>query len=228
MRLFSKIIALPLICLILYHVFIYGNIMSFRAIAPKDTAFMRLRMQQFEQTHPDIKLNYQWVEYDKISIHLKKAIIASEDANFAEHSGFDWTGIRSAIQRNQRSGKIRSGGSTISQQLSKNLFLSEQRSYLRKGEEAIITAMLEATTPKERIYEIYLNVVEWGYGVYGAEAAAQTLFKQSATKLNKTQSAQLAARLPAPLRYADSPRDARLRNKTNIILRRMKSATLPE
>lgn len=228
MRWLSKLLIYSFLALVLYHVFIYGSIISFRSLAPNDTAFMRMRMQQLASTHPEVKLDYRWVAYQDISVHLKKALIASEDANFAEHGGFDWNGIRSAIQHNERSGKIRAGGSTISQQLSKNLFLNEKRSYFRKGEEALITAMLEATTSKDRIYELYLNIIEWGYGIYGAEAAAQNLFNQPASQLNKTQAAQLAARVPAPLRYADNPKDRRLRNKTNIILRRMKSATLPE
>ena len=132
------------------------------------------------------------------------------------------------MRRNEKSGKVRAGGSTISQQLAKNLFLNEKRSYWRKAEEAAITAMLEATTDKDRIFELYLNVIEWDYGVYGAQAAAQRFFHTDAARLSKAQAAQLAARVPAPLRYADNPSDPRLRSKTNIILRRMGSAALPE
>lgn len=222
------LLALPVAALLLFNVFVYGNIISFRALAPNDTSFMRIRMSQLADSRPDVRLNYQWVRYDDISVNLKKALIASEDANFAEHGGFDWNGIRNAIKRNEKSGKVRAGGSTISQQLAKNLFLSEQRSYWRKAEEAAITAMLEATTDKDRIYELYLNVIEWGYGLYGAEAAAQYFYRKPAAALSKTQAAQMAARVPAPLRYADNPNDRRLRNKTNIILRRMGTAALPE
>ena len=173
-------------------------------------------------------LDYRWVPYTQISVNLKKALIASEDAGFAEHSGFDWNGIKNAMQRNERSGKIRAGGSTISQQLAKNLFLNESRSYFRKAEEAVLTSMLEATTDKDRLYELYLNVIEWGYGIYGAEAAAQHWHRKSAAELTKAQAAELAARVPRPLYYADHPRDAALKRKTNIILRRMGSAELPE
>ena len=142
--------------------------------------------------------------------------------------GFDWNGIKNAIKKNEKSGKVKAGGSTISQQLAKNLFLNENRSYWRKAEEAAITAMLEASTDKDRIYTLYLNVIEWGYGIYGAEAASQYFYKQSAAQLNKIQAAQLAARVPKPLFYIDHPNDTGLRRKTNIILRRMGSATLPE
>ena len=158
----------------------------------------------------------------------EKALIASEDAKFAEHGGFDWGGIQYAIKRNKQSGEVKAGGSTISQQLAKNLFLNESRSYVRKGEEAAITAMMEAVTDKDRIFELYLNAIEWHYGVFGAEAASQYFYKRPAANLTKQQAAKLAARVPAPLFYADNPKSKRLRNKTNIILRRMGSAELPE
>lgn len=222
------LLTLPIVLFVGINVFFYGNIIAFRALPPHQTAFMMMRMHQLAQEKPDVRLNYQWVNYDRISVNLKKALIASEDANFAEHGGFDWNGIRNAIKRNNKSGKVRAGGSTISQQLAKNLFLTEQRSYLRKIEEAGITAMLEATTNKDRIYALYLNVIEWGYGVYGAEAAAQMFYKQPASKLTKTQAAKMAARVPKPLYYIDHPKDSGLRRKTNIILRRMGSAELPE
>ena len=228
MKYIKWLIATPFIALILFNVFAYGTMISYRALAPHRTSFMNNRMDELAQEKPQIQLNYQWVEYDKISVNLKKALIASEDANFAEHDGFDWNGIKNAIRRNENSGKIRAGGSTISQQLAKNLFLNESRSYFRKAEEAALTAMLEATTDKDRIYALYLNVIEWGYGVYGAEAAAQYFFHQSAANLSKVQAAQLAARVPKPLFYIDNPRDKGLRKKTNIILRRMGSAELPD
>ena len=189
---------------------------------------MSMRMDELAAEKPDVALDYRWVPYPQISVNLKKALIASEDAGFAEHSGFDWNGIKNAMQRNERSGKIRAGGSTISQQLAKHLFLNESRSYFRKAEEAVLTSMLEATTDKDRLYELYLNVIECGYGIYGAEAAAQHWHRKSAAELTKAQAAELAARVPRPLYYADHPRDAALKRKTNIILRRMGSAELPE
>ena len=222
------LVAAPLACILLFNVWAYGNILSYRAIAPYRTSFMSMRMDELAAEKPDVALDYRWVPYPQISVNLKKALIASEDAGFAEHSGFDWNGIKNAMQRNERSGKIRAGGSTISQQLAKNLFLNESRSYFRKAEEAVLTSMLEATTDKDRLYELYLNVIEWGYGIYGAEAAAQHWHRKSAAELTKAQAAELAARVPRPLYYADHPRDAALKRKTNIILRRMGSAELPE
>lgn len=222
------LVAAPLACIVLFNVWAYGNILSYRAIAPYRTSFMSMRMDELAAEKPDVALDYRWVPYTQISVNLKKALIASEDAGFAEHSGFDWNGIKNAMQRNERSGKIRAGGSTISQQLAKNLFLNESRSYVRKGEEAAITAMMEAVTDKDRIFELYLNAIEWHYGVFGAEAASQYFYKRPAANLTKQQAAKLAARVPAPLFYADNPKSKRLRNKTNIILRRMGSAELPE
>ena len=222
------LVAAPWACIVLFNVWAYGNILSYRAIAPYRTSFMSMRMDELAAEKPDVALDYRWVPYPQISVNLKKALIASEDAGFAEHSGFDWNGIKNAMQRNERSGKIRAGGSTISQQLAKNLFLNESRSYFRKAEEAVLTSMLEATTDKDRLYELYLNVIEWGYGIYGAEAAAQHWHRKSAAELTKAQAAELAARVPRPLYYADHPRDAALKRKTNIILRRMGSAELPE
>lgn len=228
MKLIKWLLIAPFLAFCLFNMYVYGSLMSYRVLAPNKTSFMVTRMSELATNKPNIQLNYQWVRYDDISINLKKALIASEDATFAEHSGFDWNGIRNAIKRNERSGTVKAGGSTISQQLSKNLFLNENRSYLRKIEEAIITAMLEATTDKNRIYELYLNVIEWGYGIYGAEAASQYFYHKPASQLNKIQAAQLAARVPKPLYYIDNPKDQSLRQKTNIILRRLGSAELPE
>ena len=222
------LVAAPLACIVLFNVWAYGNILSYRAIAPYRTSFMSMRMDELAAEKPDVALDYRWVPYTQISVNLKQDLIDSEDAGFAEHSGFDWNGIKNAMQRNERSGKIRAGGSTISQQLAKNLFLNESRSYFRKAEEAVLTSILEATTDKDRLYELYLNVIEWGYGIYGAEAAAQHWHRKSAAELTKAQAAELAARVPRPLYYADHPRDAALKRKTNIILRRMGSAELPE
>ena len=136
------LVAAPLACIVLFNVWAYGNILSYRAIAPYRTSFMSMRMDELAAEKPDVALDYRWVPYTQISVNLKKALIASEDAGFAEHSGFDWNGIKNAMQRNERSGKIRAGGSTISQQLAKNLFLNESRSYFRKAEEAVLTSML--------------------------------------------------------------------------------------
>lgn len=227
MKWLKWIIMLPVAAVLLFHAYVYGSIHTFRAVAPHTTAFMDMRMRQLAETKPDVRLDYRWVPYERISVNLKKALIASEDAQFAGHGGFDWNGIRHAMKRNERSGAIRAGGSTISQQLAKNLFLNERRSYVRKAEEALITALMEATTGKERIFALYLNVIEWDYGVYGAEAASRRFFKRSADNLSPQQAAQLAARVPRPLFYADNPKHKGWRAKANIILRRMGSAELP-
>ncbi|WP_304666383.1 monofunctional biosynthetic peptidoglycan transglycosylase [Neisseria bergeri] len=227
-RIIKWLIALPIGIFIFFNAYVYGNIITYRAVAPHQTAFMSMRMKQFEQEGRDVALDYRWVPYNRISVNLKKALIASEDAHFAGHGGFDWGGIQNAIRRNRNSGEVKAGGSTISQQLAKNLFLNESRSYIRKGEEAAITAMMEAVTDKDRIFELYLNSIEWHYGVFGAEAASRYFYKIPAAKLTKQQAAKLTARVPAPLYYADHPKSKRLRNKTNIVLKRMGSAELPE
>ena len=227
-RIIKWLIALPIGIFIFFNAYVYGNIITYRAVAPSKTAFMSMRMSQFASEGRDVELDYRWVPYDQISVNLKKALIASEDANFAEHSGFDWNGIKYAMKRNKQSGEVKAGGSTISQQLAKNLFLNESRSYIRKGEEAAITAMMEAVTDKDRIFELYLNSIEWYYGVFGAEAASQYFYKKPASALTRQQAAKLTARVPAPLFYADHPKSKRMHNKTNIILRRMGSAELPE
>ena len=222
------LLALPFAAFILFNAYVYGNIITYRAVAPHQSAFMSMRMSEFRDAGKAVALDYRWVPYQAVSKKKKKALIASEDAKFAEHGGFDWSGIQSAIKRNEKSGKVRAGGSTISQQLAKNLFLNDSRRYIRKAEEAAITAMLEATTDKDRIFALYLNVIEWAPGVFGAEAASQHFYQKSADKLSRQQAAQLAARVPRPLYYAANPRDRALRNKTNIILRRMGSAELPD
>jgi monofunctional glycosyltransferase len=194
---------------------------------PQMTAFMDARLSEMRKTKPDAKLQQGWVPIEKISRHLKRAIIVSEDAKFVDHEGFDWEGIQNAMEKNQKKGKVVAGGSTISQQLAKNLFLSGERSFLRKGEEAVITLMMEAILDKERIFEIYLNVIEWGDGVFGAEAAARHYYGVSADKLGPEQAAKLAAMVPRP-RFYDRNRNAPwLLKKTQIILQRMPAAELP-
>ena len=194
---------------------------------PTATAFMNARLSVLREKKPDAKLKHQWVPYEKISTHLKRAILVSEDDKFADHEGFDWEGIQKALEKNEKKGKVVAGGSTISQQLAKNLFLSGEKSFVRKGEEAIITVMMEKIMDKERILEIYLNVIEWGDGVFGAEAAAQHYYGVSAAKLSAEQSAKLAAMVPRP-RFYDRNRNAPwLLKKTQIILERMPRAQLP-
>src|SRR6185503_11929130 len=180
---------------------------------PTSTAFMERHLEK-----PGAKLRYSWVSYERISEHLKRAVIAAEDARFLDHDGFDWEAIQQALQKNERKGKVVAGASTISQQLAKNLFLSGSRSWLRKGQEAVITWMLESVMSKRRILELYLNVAEWGEGVFGAEAAARHYFGVPAAQLSARQSAWLAAILPAPQRYDRNRGSAWIARKSEIIL----------
>lgn len=196
--------------------------------APGRTAFMSYRVGESHDKKIDLALRYDWVPYGKISRNLKRALIASEDATFVEHEGFDWDGIQLALEKNRAKGRPVSGASTITQQLAKNLFLSPEKSYLRKGQEAIITLMLEHMLDKERILELYLNVIEWGNGVFGAEAAARRYFGVSAAQLSAEQSAKLAAMAPNPRFYERNLGAPGLRKKTGIILARMSRAELPE
>jgi monofunctional biosynthetic peptidoglycan transglycosylase len=188
---------------------------------------MAQRLAAMRAVDPDAELRHAWVPYDRISVHLKRAVVAAEDARFAEHEGFDWEGIQKAMEKNQRRGKTVSGGSTISQQLAKNLFLSGERSVLRKAQEAVITLMLEAVLDKRRILELYLNVAEWGEGVFGAEAAARHHFGVSAAQLGPAQSARLAAMLPRPRFYDRNPGSAYLAAYAQRILARMPAAQVP-
>ena len=194
---------------------------------PTSTAFMEARLAVLREKNANARLQQQWVRYEKISIHLKRAIVVAEDDTFAEHEGFDWDGIQKALDKNQKKGRVVAGGSTISQQLAKNLFLSGERSMLRKGEEALITVMMEHILDKERILEIYLNVIEWGDGVFGAEAAARHYFGISAAQLSPQQAAQLAAMVPRPRFYEKNRNAPWLQKKTQIILERMPRAQLP-
>ena len=188
---------------------------------------MQNRLKIIQETKPGAELKYKWVDYSKISNNLKRAVIASEDAKFNDHEGFDWEGIEKAFDKNMKKGKILGGGSTISQQLAKNLFLSASRTPWRKGEEAIITVMLEKMLSKRRILEIYLNVIEWGNGVFGAEAAARHYFKTSASGLGKTQAAKLAAMVPNPRFYDDHRNTRYLNRRVATIQARMQLVSPP-
>lgn len=168
-----------------------------------------------------------WVDYDDIAKTAKQAAVVSEDAKFTTHNGFDVDGIERAIKVNEASGRVGVGGSTISQQLAKNLFLTSHRSYIRKGEEAIITVMMEQMWDKQRILEVYLNVAEFGEGIYGIEAAAQHYYGKSAKNLSREQSALLISMLPNPKYYQKNLNNRRLQNKKRIIMKRMPSAVLP-
>lgn len=184
-----------------YQLWLLGHVLWWKWMPPAETSFMSLRLDEISRDKPDAELHYRWVPYGKISIHLKRAVVAAEDDTFVDHEGFDWEGIQKAIEKNQKKGRMVAGGSTISQQLAKNLFLSPSRSYLRKAEEAIITVMIEALWDKRRILEVYLNVVEWGNGIFGCEAAAQRYYRVPAAQLAPAQAARLAVMLPNPRKY---------------------------
>ncbi len=219
--------AVFLALLLLYQLWIFAHVWWWVDHNPASSAFMESRLEAMQDKNPDAELQHQWVPYAKISVHLKRALIAAEDAKFVDHEGFDWEGIQKAYEKNLKKGKIVAGGSTISQQLAKNLFLSTKRTPWRKAEEVLITVMLEKMMDKRRILEIYLNVIEWGNGVFGAEAAARHYYHASAGQLSAEQAAKLAAMAPNP-RYYDKHREARgLLRKTEIILGRMGEAEIP-
>jgi monofunctional biosynthetic peptidoglycan transglycosylase len=212
---------------IAWQVWLLGWVLLWKWVDPGTTRFMEIRLGELREKNPAAQLRQQWVPYERISPHLKRAIVASEDAKFVDHEGFDWDGIQKALEKNQRRGRTVAGGSTISQQLAKNLFLTPTKSYFRKAEEAIITLMLEALWSKRRILEVYLNVIEWGNGVFGAEAAARHYFGTSAASLGPEQAARLAGMVPNP-RFYDRNRNAPgLARKTAIILGRMPAAEVP-
>jgi monofunctional glycosyltransferase len=194
---------------------------------PESTSFMHRQLAVLREKNPKVRLQQRWVPYSRISNNLKRAIIASEDANFSEHDGIDWEAMEKAYEKNAKKGKVVAGGSTITQQLAKNLFLSGARSYIRKAQEVVITYMLEFLMDKERIFEIYLNVVEWGNGIFGAEAAAQHYYGVSAANLSPAQAARLAVMLPKPRFYDRNRGSSYLARRTDLILRRMNSAELP-
>jgi len=194
---------------------------------PRETAFMERELERLQGRRAQAQLRNQWVSYERISAHLKRAVVTSEDARFVEHEGVDWEAVQKAYDENLRRGRPVKGGSTISQQLAKNLFLSSDRSYVRKGQEFVITTMLEWVWDKRRILEVYLNVVEWGEGVYGAEAAARHYYGIGAHQLGPEQAARLAAYLPSPKRYGRIRSSAYLDGRTSVILRYMPSAQIP-
>jgi monofunctional glycosyltransferase len=218
---------LAVLAVVALHAYFATMIWWWRDHPPRETAFMTERMDALRVRNPRARQRYRFVPYEHISTPLKRAMIAAEDAKFVDHEGFDWDGIALALEKNEKRGHIVAGGSTITQQLAKNLFLSGSRSWLRKGEEAVITLMLEAMLDKRRIFELYLNVIEWGSGVFGAEAAAQRYFGEPAARLSAEQSARLAAMAPNPRFYEHNPGAPGLNRKIRIILARMPAADLP-
>jgi len=226
-RAVAWVLAALALFLVAVNVWFAAHILWWRDHPVGETSFMAYRMEELHAKSPKAALQYNWVPYERISNNLKKAMIAAEDAKFVDHEGFDWDGIQLALEKNQKKGRVVAGGSTITQQLAKNLFLTPSRSYLRKAEEAVITVMLEALLPKRRILELYLNVIEWGTGIFGAEAAARRYFGVSAAQLTVEQAAKLAAMAPNPRFYEVHLGAPGLARKSAIIVARMPSAELP-
>jgi monofunctional biosynthetic peptidoglycan transglycosylase len=224
---FAYALGVIVLAVILVQAWFFGWVLYWASYDPKATAFMERRLEELRAKRPDATLRHRWTGYDRISPHLKRAVVAAEDAKFLDHEGFDWDGIQRAIEKNQKRGKPVAGGSTISQQLAKNLFLSGSRSFVRKGQEAGITLMLETLMSKRRILELYLNVAEWGEGVFGAEAAARHYFGTSAANLSAVQAARLAAMLPRPRFYDRNRGSQYLAAYAERILARMPSAQVP-
>jgi len=218
--------------------FFLARIAVMARVAPESTAFERSEAWRIVTSKDQLRWRQDWVRYSAISNHLKRAVIASEDDIFAQHDGVQWEAIEKAWAKNakaelqaSRANKARPpkvvGGSTITQQLAKNLFLSGERTLLRKGQEFVLTLMLEALLSKQRILEIYLNHVEWGEGIFGAEAAAQHYFGKPAAQLAPWEAGRLAVMLPRPKYYQKFPQSAYLAGRTEIIVSRMNSAQLP-
>ena len=212
---------------LLLQAWFYSHILWWAREAPAATAFMERRLLQLRAKNAKATLRHQWMPYARISPELTRAVIASEDAKFIEHEGFDWEAIQKAMEKNEQKGRVVAGASTITQQLAKNLFLSGDRSWPRKAQEALITAMLEHAMSKWRILELYLNFAEWGEGVFGAEAAARHHFGVAAQVLDAEQAAWLAAILPSPRRYERGRRTPYLEGRIATIRERMEYAQIP-
>ncbi|MES2364199.1 MAG: transglycosylase domain-containing protein [Pseudomonadota bacterium] len=253
MKALLRLAGLVLIAGLALQLYFAGRIALMAVVDPESSAFERSEIYRVAKNTGSLKWRQQWVPYSQISDNLKRAVIASEDASFVEHDGVDiealekaWDKNAKAEQRTQQaasrlaaskqqntSGKAAVkapkivGGSTITQQLAKNLFLSGERTLLRKGQELVLTLMLEALLDKERILEIYLNSVEWGEGVFGAEAAAQHYYRKPASRLSAYEAARLAVMLPRPKYFETRPGSGYLASRAGTIAARMGGVELP-
>ena len=235
-------LALLLLALLALQLFFVLRIAAMAVLDPQSTAFQRSEAWRIQMEQDRLQWRQQWVAYGQISDNLKRAVIASEDDGFSNHDGVDWDALEKAWQKNAkaeartaknaaaakagRAPKV-VGGSTITQQLAKNLFLSGERTLLRKGQEFVLTLLLETLLSKQRILEIYLNSVEWGEGVFGAEAAAQRYFRKPAAKLTALEAARLAVMLPRPRYFEKLPNSGYLAERAAVILERLPNAQLP-
>ncbi len=231
MKALGRLLLLVLCAGLLLQLFFAARIAVMAWIDPESTTYQRSEAWQLAHSETGLRWRQQWVDYAQISTNLKRAVIASEDAGFMDHHGVQWDAIQKAYQRNAKAeakaeakavnakpAKVY-GGSTITQQLAKNLLLSGERNMLRKGQELLLAQWLELTLSKQRILELYLNNVEWGQGVFGAEAAAQHYFRKSAAQLNAAEAARLAAMLPAPKRFEKMPQSRYLAQHSRTIAR---------
>ena len=236
MKALLRWIGLVLAATLALQLFFVLRIAAMAVVDPQSTAFQRSEAWALAHDGEVLRWRHEWVPYTRISDHLKRAVIASEDDGFVQHDGVDWNAIEKAWERNakaeaqtasnNRTPRIR-GGSTITQQLAKNLLLSGERTMVRKGQEFVLTLALEQLLSKQRILEIYLNNVEWGAGVFGAEAAARRYYGKSASQLTAQEAARLAVMLPAPKRFEKTPGSAYLAGRTRTILARMGRAEMP-
>src|SRR5689334_16531348 len=235
-----------LVGVVLYESIMFVRVYRLRSNNPSTTSLMDIRADEAEAKGQEVKHEQIWVPLDKISANLQRAVLAGEDTNFTTHHGFDYQAIQKAWEQAQREAareakkegedddwlpnlpEFKRGGSTISQQLAKNLYLSSQRSFIRKGQEAVVTLMLERMLTKRRILEIYLNVIEWGDGIYGAEAASQSYFHKPASALTFNEGAFLSAMIPNPRTvYNPQVNPRRVARRQRIIMRGMPYVKLP-
>lgn len=226
-----RLLALVLLAFVALQLAFAARIALMNVLDPQSTTFQRSEAWRLLAEKHQVLWSQEWEPGTRISAHLKRAVIASEDATFADHAGVDWDAIEKAWERNQKNearpkAKI-VGGSTITQQLAKNLFLSGERTIVRKGQELVLTFMLEALLSKSRILEVYLNHVEWGEGVFGAQAAARHYFRVDAAQLSAAQAARLAVMLPAPKRFEKRPQSAYVVGRAGTIQARMPDVELP-
>jgi monofunctional glycosyltransferase len=246
LRPLGRLAALLLISLLALQLYFVARIALMTVIDPQSTTFQRSEAWRLLTERGRIEWSQQWVDDERIATTLKRAVIASEDAAFTEHAGVDWDAIERAWERNQRAeaqAERRSrgatpreaarvapkvvGGSTITQQLAKNLFLSGERTPLRKAQEFVLTLTLEVLLGKRRILEIYLNNVEWGEGVFGAQAAARHYYRVDASQLGAFPAARLAVMLPAPKRFEKRPASPYVAGRATVVVARMGAVELP-
>lgn len=201
----------------------YYGIYRLRTENPSETALMRQRMREAEDDEKTLKITYRWIPLSRVPRHVINAIIVAEDGTFYEHGGIDWFEVQESFEKNLEEGRPARGASTITQQLAKNLFLSTSKDPIRKLKEVAITLMLEQVLSKQRILELYLNIIEWGRGIFGIEAASRAYFGKSASALTLDEAARLAAVIPSPLRHQPNIDSRYVLRRKAIVLGRMSS-----